>query len=70
MLGSVEICSRVTVVAAPVRLELNTASAVAVTITVSSRAMVCTVRLRSVVTPRFTMTSSRVKGSNAVPSPT
>ncbi len=58
-----------TVVAAPVRVEANTVSEVATTVTLSCTAMAVTVRLRSVATPRLTTTSSCVFGSNALPVP-
>ncbi len=56
-------------VAAPVRVELNTSEVDAVTVTVSVTAMARTVIGRSVATPRFTVTLSCVDGSNAVPVP-
>jgi hypothetical protein len=65
--GSSWISSRRTVVAAPVCAELKTGSVCAVTVTVSCTAMARTVIGTSVATPRFTVTSVCVNGSNAAP---
>ena len=63
--GSVASVSRDSAVAAPVRVELKTVSDCAVTVTVSVTVMGRTVMGRSVATPRFTITSSRVSGAKA-----
>ncbi len=56
IVGSVASSSRVTDVAAPVRVELNTASAVPTTVIVSATAATFSAKSRSEVTPRFSET--------------
>ena len=63
--GNVAISVRLTEVAAPVRAELKTVSDWAVTVTVSVTVIPCTSYERSVATPRLTMMSVCVDGSNA-----
>ena len=58
--GSVARSSRVTAVAAPVRLVLNTGSIVAVTVTTSATAATFNLNARSVDTPRLTETPSLI----------
>ncbi len=65
--GRVAMSTRLTAVAAPVRLELKTGSTVAETVTVSCTAMARTRKVRSIPIPSVTCTSSCVCGSKAVP---
>jgi len=66
IVGSAPSSSRVTAVAAPVRDELNTGSLWPTTVIVSATAASLSVNVRSVATPRLTVTSFSTSVLNPV----